>query len=559
MGDIEAMNRRLTLGAALLAACVVGAAAHASAQSPTAQVVDLNRQAMNAYQNLEVEQAQELLERALQTAQRGRVQGAPLARTYLNLGVLAVGGLGDNGRGLQYFVQALRADPNVALDPLTSTPEIQTVFNLARQQAGTGGGNTGDTGGGNTGGNTGGGNTGTTGGGNTGTSGGAGGTIPHMPVPEQLAQTAVPVYIEVPGNVAHVYLYYKGHGMREFRRVEMQRVADGYGYEVPCTDVFQPSLEYYIVAFAGDGSPLGFAGTQAQPVTVRIVGSRTQPAPALPGRAPPETCREQECPPGMAGCNARGGGAGMGSTCRVDGDCGSGLVCRDDLCVSDGGGGGGGGGGDDVLPRFFFRAGLGAALGFVQDGMLADDVRPGEERFDAGGQSLGPRPDAPHTPDAWVTGGNCPLDSYCVRVAQPGFVPNLAIRFAVGYYFLDWLGAAAFVRFAPFSGYGDLSFMLLGARLQIRPLADMERQNGGTGPSLSVHAGVSIGQVQHQPPGNGDNAPWVISGMAGVPFGVTFVYRFSKNFGLYAEAEAMFQFPSFMFNADISGGLEVGF
>ncbi len=37
--------------------------------------------------------------------------GAPLARTYLNLGVVAVGGLGDNGAGMQYFEAALRPTP----------------------------------------------------------------------------------------------------------------------------------------------------------------------------------------------------------------------------------------------------------------------------------------------------------------------------------------------------------------------------------------------------------------------------------------------------------------
>ncbi|MCZ7683938.1 MAG: hypothetical protein M5U28_36295 [Sandaracinaceae bacterium] len=157
----------------------------------------------------------------------------------------------------------------------------------------------------------------------------------------------------------------------------------------------------------------------------------------------------------------------------------------------------------------------------------------------------------------------CTSAAYCVRVAQGGFVPNFAIRLALGYYFLDWFGAAAFVRFAPFSGYGDLSFVLLGARLQFRPLIDLERQNNGSGPSLSLHVGFSVGQVQHQPPGNtpatGGEAPWVISGLNGIPIGLTFTYRFMKHVGVFAEIEAMFQFPTFMFNADISAGLEVGF
>lgn len=548
------MNRRLALVAATAALL---AAAPLSAQSPLSQVLDLNRQAMTAYQNLELEQAMSLLEQAVQVAQRNRVTGAPLARTYLNMGVVAVGGFGDNGRGLQYFVQALRADPNIQLDPLTSTPEIQTVFALARQQAGSGGSaGGGDAGGGGAEGG---------GGGGGGASQGGGGTLPHEPVPEQLAQTAVPVYIEVPGNVAHVYLYYRGHGMREFRRVEMQRVQRGYGYEIPCSDVFEPAVEYYIVAFATDGSPLGFAGTQSAPVRVPIVARRTQPAPALPGRAPPEQCVEAECPPGMEGCHSRRGGGAAGSTCSSDGDCGSGLVCRDDMCVADDDGGDGG-----YLPHFFFRASVGLALGYVTSGMQADGFPPTQELLDAAQRG--------DPSSVWVltTGdsGVCPLgdpavvEAYCVRVAQPGFVPNMAIRLAVGTYIPDpslaWLGFAGFVRFAPISGQGDLSFVLLGARVQVRPLLDLERSSrDGSGPTLSLHLGFSVGQVQHQPPGNepadGSPAPWIISGLNGIPVGVNFGYRFMKHVGVYAEAEAMFQFPTFMFNADISAGLEVGF
>src|SRR5690606_19680650 len=133
------MNRTLvSLGTALV--LMIGLACGAAAQSTLSQILDLNRQAMEAYQMLELEQAQQQLERALQLAQQRGVTGAPLARTYLNLGVVAVGGFGDNGRGMQYFRQALGVDPNISLDPLTSTPEIQTVFNLARQQGGIGGG-----------------------------------------------------------------------------------------------------------------------------------------------------------------------------------------------------------------------------------------------------------------------------------------------------------------------------------------------------------------------------------------------------------------------------------
>ncbi len=417
------------LGAALAAASVLGSGSVAFAQRPLQQVLDLNRQAMEAYNNLEIEQAQQLLQQALQAAQRGRVTGAPLARTLMNLGVVAVAGMGDNGGGLNFFIQALQADATVQLDPFTSTPDVQATFNMARSRAGAGGGSTGggSTGGGSTGGGSiGGGSTGggSMGGGSTG--GGAAvagppGSLPHISVPEQLTQTAVPVYIEVPGRPAHVYLYYRGHGMREFRRGEMQRLANGgYGAEIPCTDVFEPEMSYYIVAFGSDGSPLGFAGSQVAPVVVPIVATRTTQAPALPGRSPPTQCgAEEECPPGMSGCarttggggssgggssgggssgggssggggSTAGGGStrplgGPGDSCSRDSECQSGN-CDDDLCAfgqasggrddedrDDGGDdSGGGSGGGSGAPRLFVRVGGGGGFSYVTSGMQAD-------------------------------------------------------------------------------------------------------------------------------------------------------------------------------------------
>ncbi len=551
------MNRMATWSAVICAASIVMASANgASAQGAMQQVLDLNRQAMDQYMNLELEQAQSLLERALSVAQRGNVSGAPLARTYLNLGVVAIGGFADNGRGLNYFVQALEADGGIQLDPLTSTPEIQTVFQLARSRVGSGGGTTGGgtTGGGTTDSGTGG---GTTGGGAT---GGSSGNVPHMPVPEQLAQTAVPVYVEVPGSPAHVYLFYQAHGMREFRRVEMVAVAGGYGYEIPCSDVFQPSIEYYIVAFGNDGSPVGFAGTQTDPYSVPIVGSRSHPAPALPGRAPPQTCGDEECPPGMAGCaSGGGGGGGMGSTCRMDGECASGLVCRDDLCVTDssGGGGGGGGGDDGNMPRFFIHAGGTLGLGVASPGMRADSFPCTQADVEMGFCN------AVNDPEVFIAatdGGECAAtpgvegQEYCVRLAQGGIVAHPAIRVAVGYYVLPFFGIAAWARFAPLSGQGTMSFLTIGARgeLQVTPPAE-------TGFHASVFAGGGAGQVQIQPPGNGQNAPFIISGLGNITVGGYAGYRIMRNFGFVGEIDFLFQVPTFLFDIDITLNLAVTF
>src|SRR5689334_18900822 len=116
-------------------------ATQAQAQGGNAQqaVEELNRQAMEAYNALDINKAGSMLEQALQVAGQGGVYPPLVARTNLNLGIVYVGGMGDQNNGFNYFLQALCIDSSVQLDPLTSTPEIVTVFNNAMQRARGGG------------------------------------------------------------------------------------------------------------------------------------------------------------------------------------------------------------------------------------------------------------------------------------------------------------------------------------------------------------------------------------------------------------------------------------
>jgi hypothetical protein len=547
------------------------------AQRPVQQVVDLNRQAMEAYNNLEMEQAQALLTQARELAQRAHVTGAPLARTLMNLGVVAIGGQGDNGAGLDFFVRALEADPNVQLDPLSSTPDIQTTFALARQRRGAGGSGvvitptptptpT---------------PTGTPEPTSTSETDAISG-IQHSAPAEQLVQTPLPLFAEFGTRPAHVYLYYRATGMRDFRRVEMTSVGRGYGYEIPCSDVFEPSINYYIVGFGADGTPLAFAGSQAAPLNVPIVTTRTTTAPALPGRAPPAQCVERECPPGMT-C---AGGAELGETCSRNSDCSS-NHCVDNMCAASGGSSSSG------APRFFARVGVGIAMSYVPQGLEADrtpcavgdvdcidyaknPVQEIEGYPDLPASGAPPVPIDPNQARAqgyepasgsYEAGGpdsstNCNLsldggfaNAACLYVRDPGMVANLQLRVEVGYYFIDWFGISAFGRFSPFSGLGTLSWGLFGLRANFRVFDE----GHDDGPSVAVHLGGSVGQIQVQVPNNGPNAPWGTTGLGGIHVGGTFTYRFTRNVGIFVNPDFMFQLPKFLFNTDLTVGLEAGF
>lgn len=266
------------------------------------EVLTLNRQGLEKYAQLDVDAARQALENALA---RGQALGAPaalMARTHLNLGVVALGGLGDRGRGLNEFRLALQADPSVQLDPLTSTPEIASVFLLARQSlsaappaavrpaaapaapapAGPQ-------------------------------------LVRHTPPRQQLSQTPVPIYVEVAPflRVGSVELYYRGRGMTRFEHVRMRHLGSGWAAYIPCLAVFQPGVDYSILVQDPDGHPVTSVGTPQQPVRVPVVTTRTGPAASLPGLPAPEACVDMdECPPNMEGCHA-------GPTCgnrRCEGD-----------------------------------------------------------------------------------------------------------------------------------------------------------------------------------------------------------------------------------------------
>jgi len=513
-----------------------------SAQSNPQQLAEANRVAMDAYNNLDIETAKKTLEDAAKGAEKAGVKGPPLARTYSNLGVVCVGGMSDNAAGLDAFVKALQQDPTVEPDPLVSTPEIQQVFMLAKRKAG----------------------------GGTGPTpaptkpaprpqGPIEGNLTHYPAGEQLSQTGVPVYAEAPPDleVASMEVFYRSLGMARPKSAPMAQMGGGFGYLIPCTDVFEPNVEYFIVAKDAAGTQVGNAGTPQAPISVPVVTERTQPPAALPGQAPPSQCGGgDECPPGMPGCGGKGG---LGDTCRADSDCGKDLICADDFCASgeredDGGDDDGAGG-----PRFFVDLGFVAGAAYVGRDAEADsavpqdvvDANPGEEGEAARKAGW----DCQFTPAA---GGNPAKLSNCtVAVDQPGFVPNFAVQLVAGYFFTPRFYAALNGRLQLGGhGEGSLAGILVGARagyLVTKPVSK--------GLMVSLFGGATAGQIQVQPPAQkgGEKGPWVVSGLGGVQLGTSVGYRFTPNIGLVATPQMHFLLPTFLFNLDLMAGIQASF
>ena len=125
----------------------------------------------------------------------------------------------------------------------------------------------------------------------------------------------------------------------------------------------------------------------------------------------------------------------------------------------------------------------------------------------------------------------------------------MALRLNAGYFLLEDFSVAAVMRFQFSSGNGTLAGILIGARAEY-----IFTEVVPTGFMVSGFAGFTLGQIQAQPPadGNTDNAPFVKSGLQGMHLGMAFRYRLDPNFGLFAAPEIDIQFPTFLMHVDLT-------
>jgi hypothetical protein len=126
-------------GLLLAGLCVfgLGNARPARAQDPDAlaKVKDLNKKAVDAYENLDLDEARKALMTALEIcATEGLNRHALKATTHLNLGVVLVGGLKQREAGVKQFRRALEIDSNAKVPKRLTNPEIQSAFEAATKE-----------------------------------------------------------------------------------------------------------------------------------------------------------------------------------------------------------------------------------------------------------------------------------------------------------------------------------------------------------------------------------------------------------------------------------------
>lgn len=125
---------RLVFSLAIVAG-VAWCAVPASAASGDAAAQHSADHAMNdLFLAAKFEDAKRVLETAIQECESG-CSAKVRARLYRDLGVVSITGLHDSKRGRSAFKKARSLDPGIELDPVVTTPEIQSAFDAAGGEA----------------------------------------------------------------------------------------------------------------------------------------------------------------------------------------------------------------------------------------------------------------------------------------------------------------------------------------------------------------------------------------------------------------------------------------
>ncbi len=534
----------------LVAALVMSAPAIAHAQQGPRdpQANSLVRQAMQDYQDLEIDRSIERLNIALRTCGSNGCSNAVLSRVHMSIGIVRVGGQQNQADGVAAMARALEIDTHAEPDTLLATPEINEAFAEARRRSG-------------------GGRTSPPGPSNTpnprNAPASSGGELLHTPAPEQLENTPLPVYVEPASslNAAHVYVNFRGNGMRQYERREMQRLGQGWGTEIPCVQIMQPGVDYYITALDDGGSTLASTGSESSPVHVNILASSTRrsfPAPTLPGRPAPASCAScEDCPPGMSGptCCPRGGastGGGrgqLGDPCSANSECGEGLRCDGGACGVDSGESNGGGEDPSTpsTPRNYSR--------------FSFDLGGG-----VGGACLAGTPAyAEQFQNAVTRQPECGQYT-CYRTIDPGLAPTGYLTANLRFNVTQRIGLALGARFQFDTADWTVQAPGTSTVTKPNPMANLllyarvyyAFTPGGfspTGPVASAFVGGGAGQIEPKP-GVPASARYpsahVISGYGNIQVGGRVEYGLRNGFHVAGELTLHFMVPTFLFNADLS-------
>jgi hypothetical protein len=247
-------------------------AARADAENSAAvdKVTKANKRAVDEYQNLNFDEARKILKDALDFAGENGLEAHPVtARTYVHLGVVLLAGFKQTEEAVKLFRKALQIQPDIKLDKLLATPEIQEVYDQAVKEAS-----------------------------EKPKPPSSGEGITHEPIGKSPQGAPIVVKATVDSGVGakKVILSFSADGAEDFAEKEMKEDPEGSGNyvaEIPSSATQGGIIDYFIEAEDDDGKVLVAKGSSDHTLKIAltgvggapVAGARKKKAPAEP---PPE-------------------------------------------------------------------------------------------------------------------------------------------------------------------------------------------------------------------------------------------------------------------------------
>jgi len=117
------------------ATCAVLFASPAWSAADSGDLATMNKQALEAFDGLNFDQAKTLLEKAISDAEAAGLGNDPeLARAHLNLGMLLIAGFQNRDDAMEHFKAALTIQPDITAPPGLFNPEVQSAFDEAKSK-----------------------------------------------------------------------------------------------------------------------------------------------------------------------------------------------------------------------------------------------------------------------------------------------------------------------------------------------------------------------------------------------------------------------------------------
>jgi hypothetical protein len=281
----------LRLVALLAGLVLLAAAAPARADDSAAveKITKLNKKAVDEFENLNFDKARKILQDALDACAKAGLENSDVAaRTHVHMGVVLFAGFKQKDEALAEFKKALEMAPDVKLDKLLATPEIQEVFDqAASEQKGGGGG---------------------------GEKVAAADAITHEPVTHAAQGKAIAINMTLDSSVKakKVMLSFSADGSEDFGEREMHEESPGnWMGEVPASATQGAKVSYYIEVNGDDDQVIAKKGSAAEPMVVELRGPGGAALGQKKKAAPPPKKAEPEGPTWYIGL---GVGSGFGWT-----------------------------------------------------------------------------------------------------------------------------------------------------------------------------------------------------------------------------------------------------